>query len=68
MPSPKDDSEREALLKGTLDLLTLKTLVRGARHGQGIAKSIQQQSDEVFLVDRGSLYLALQRLERKAGR
>jgi transcriptional regulator len=46
-----------------LDLLILRTLVLGARHGQGIARSIQQQSDDVFLVDHGSLYLALQRLE-----
>jgi PadR family transcriptional regulator PadR len=53
----------EALLQGTLDLLILRTLVLGARHGQGIARSIQQQSDDVFLVDHGSLYLALQRLE-----
>ena len=55
----------EALLQGTLDLLILRTLLFGARHGQGIARSIQQQSDEVFLVDHGSLYLALQRLENK---
>jgi PadR family transcriptional regulator PadR len=55
----------EALLQGTLDLLILRTLVLGPRHGQGIAKSIQQQSDDVFLVDHGSLYLALQRLEEK---
>ena len=38
-------------------------LVLGPQHGQGIARSIQRQSDEVFLVDHGSLYLALQRLE-----
>jgi PadR family transcriptional regulator, regulatory protein PadR len=55
----------EALLQGTLDLLILRTLLLGARHGQGIARSIQQQSDDVFLVDHGSLYLALQRLENK---
>lgn len=40
-------------------------LVLGPRHGQGIARSIQLQSDEVFLVDHGSLYLALQRLEER---
>jgi len=56
----------EALLQGTLDLLILRTLVLGARHGQGIARSIQQQSDDVFLVDHGSLYLALQRLEDRS--
>ncbi|HEY6385982.1 MAG TPA: PadR family transcriptional regulator [Candidatus Acidoferrum sp.] len=66
MPSQSRDNEKEALLQGTLDLLILRTLVLGSRHGQGIARSIQQQSDDVFLVDHGSLYLALQRLEDKA--
>src|SRR6266852_2078253 len=65
MPSRTDENEREALLQGTLDLLILRTLVLGSRHGQGIARSIQQQSQDVFLVDHGSLYLALQRLEEK---
>lgn len=64
MPSRKDD-ERANLLQGTLDLLILRTLVLGSRHGQGIARLIQQQSEDVFLVDHGSLYLALQRLEEK---
>jgi transcriptional regulator len=63
MPSQKDGPERAALLQGTLDLLILRTLVLGSRHGQGISRSIQQQSEDVFLVDHGSLYLALQRLE-----
>jgi len=54
------------LLQGTLDLLILRTLKLGARHGQGIAKAMQQTSDDVFLVDHGSLYLALQRLETRA--
>jgi PadR family transcriptional regulator PadR len=65
MPSQSADNERAALLQGTLDLLILRTLVFGSRHGQGIARSIQQQSEDVFLVDHGSLYLALQRLEDK---
>jgi PadR family transcriptional regulator PadR len=65
MPSQRDDSERAALLQGTLDLLILRTLVLGSHHGQGIARSIQQQSEDVFFVDHGSLYLALQRLEEK---
>jgi transcriptional regulator len=65
MPSSKQNRDKAALLQGTLDLLILQTLVLGARHGQGIARSIQQQSGEVFLVDHGSLYLALQRLEEK---
>jgi PadR family transcriptional regulator, regulatory protein PadR len=64
MPTQEND-DRIALLQGTLDLLILRTLVMGPRHGQGIARSIQRQSDQVFLVDHGSLYLALQRLEDK---
>src|ERR1700678_4461567 len=65
MTTPKNEDDRIALLQGTLDLLILKTLVLGPRHGQGIARSIQRQSEEVFFVDHGSLYLALQRLEDK---
>lgn len=57
--------DRIALLQGTLDLLILKTLVFGPYHGQAIARVIQRQSEEVFFVDHGSLYLALQRLEEK---
>ncbi len=64
MPTRKED-DRVALLQGTLDLLILRTLLLGPRHGQGIARAIQQNSEEVFLVDHGSLYLALQRLEEK---
>jgi transcriptional regulator len=64
MPSRRDD-ERTNILQGTLDLLILRTLVLGSQHGQGIARLIQQQSEDVFLVDHGSLYLALQRLEEK---
>lgn len=59
------DSDRIALLQGTLDLLILKTLVFGRQHGQAIARIIQQQSDDVLLVDHGSLYPALQRLESR---
>jgi PadR family transcriptional regulator PadR len=65
MPSQQNTDDRIALLQGTLDLLILKTLVLGPCHGQGVARSIQQQSEEVFFVDHGSLYLALQRLEEK---
>src|SRR5438552_18543136 len=62
--STQDDS-RIALLQGTLDLLILRTLLFGPQHGQGIARAIQQQSDETLLVDHGSLYPALQRLESR---
>src|ERR1017187_2319062 len=60
-----DDDDRLALMQGTLDLLILRTLLPGRCHGQGIARAIQRQSEEVFFVDHGSPYLALQRLEEK---
>ncbi len=60
-----DNKDRIALLQGTLDLLILRTLVFGREHGQGIARAIQRASDDVLLVDHGSLYPALQRLEAK---
>lgn len=63
MPTRKEESERIALLQGTLDLLILKVLQLGSTHGQGIAHAILRQSEETFFVDHGSLYLALQRLE-----
>jgi PadR family transcriptional regulator, regulatory protein PadR len=65
MTTRESNDDRIALLQGTLDLLILKTLVMGPCHGQGVARLIQRQSEEVFLVDHGSLYLALQRLEDK---
>jgi PadR family transcriptional regulator PadR len=58
-------SEREALVQGTLDLLVLRTLVLGPQHGHGIACSIEMNSRDTLIVDHGSLYPALQRLERK---
>jgi PadR family transcriptional regulator PadR len=61
--STREENERVALLQGTLDLLILRTLVFGPEHGLGIARAIQKQSDDVLLVDHGSLYPALQRLE-----
>jgi transcriptional regulator len=61
----QDNEDRISLLQGTLDLLILRTLVLGSQHGQGIARSIQQQSEDVLLVDHGTLYPALQRLESK---
>ncbi|HEX4286682.1 MAG TPA: PadR family transcriptional regulator [Terracidiphilus sp.] len=65
MSTRESNDERIALLQGTLDLLILKSLVFGPCHGQGIARSIQRQSEDVFLVEHGSLYVALQRLEDK---
>ncbi len=57
------DREHSAHLQGTLDLLILRTLVHGPQHGQGIARAIQSQSDDVLIVEHGSLYPALQRLD-----
>jgi transcriptional regulator len=59
------DREYAAHLQGTLDLLILRTLLFGAQHGQAIARAIQAQSDNVLVVDHGSLYPALQRLEER---
>jgi transcriptional regulator len=57
--------DRLDLLQGTLDLLILRTLIFGAEHGQGIARAIQQTSEEELLVEHGALYPALQRLEKR---
>jgi PadR family transcriptional regulator, regulatory protein PadR len=65
MSTRKDEQARIALLQGTLDLLILRTLVFGPQHGHGITVSIQRQSEDQLLVDHGSLYPALQRLEDK---
>src|SRR4051812_5906903 len=61
--STQDEKSRLALLQGTLDLLILRILVFGPQHGQGIARAIQENSEEVLLVDHGALYPALQRME-----
>jgi PadR family transcriptional regulator, regulatory protein PadR len=63
--STRQSDERLELLQGTLDLLILRTLILGSQHGQGIARAIQQRSDEELLVEHGALYPALQRLEKR---
>ncbi|MCJ7629379.1 MAG: PadR family transcriptional regulator [Longimicrobiales bacterium] len=60
MPKARSD-----LLQGTLELLILKVLSLEPMHGWGISERIQQWSEEVFLVNQGSLYPALQRMKRK---
>lgn len=55
-------ARKSELLPGTLDMLILQTLTRGALHGYGIALSIKRSSDDVLTVEEGSLYPALQRL------
>ena len=63
MPESKD--ARSELLQGTLDLLILRTLAAGPMHGWGISQRIQQVSDSVLVVNQGSLYPALYRLEEE---
>lgn len=55
-------SSAAELLPGTLDLLVLRTLVRGSNHGYGIAQRVRELSRDVFQVGESSLYPALQRL------
>jgi PadR family transcriptional regulator len=62
MGTPEQRSQGE-LVQGTLDMLILKTLTRGAMHGYAIAQSIQLISEDVLRVEEGSLYPALHRLE-----
>src|SRR5947208_16333613 len=63
--STQEDRERLELLEGRLELLILRTLIFGPQHSQGIARAIQQTSDEELLVEHGALYPALQRLEER---
>ncbi|HEV2304133.1 MAG TPA: PadR family transcriptional regulator [Candidatus Acidoferrales bacterium] len=65
-PPRQQEKDRLELLQGTLDLLILRTLIFGPQHGQGIARAIQQTSEQELLVEHGALYPALQRLEQRA--
>lgn len=65
MPTKDDSASRDSLLQGTLDLLVLRILALGPHHGHGIAMAIQTRSGDTLLVDHGSLYPALQRLEQR---
>jgi PadR family transcriptional regulator, regulatory protein PadR len=57
--------DRLELLQGTLDLLILRTLQLGPAHGHAIAKAIEHSSEDVLLVEEGSLYPALHRLIKR---
>jgi PadR family transcriptional regulator, regulatory protein PadR len=57
-PNPK-------LLQGTLDMLVLKALMHGEMHGYGIARRIVQLADDALVVEEGSLYPALHRLDQQ---
>jgi transcriptional regulator len=56
---------RVEFLQGTLDVLILRTLLAGPKHGHAIAKHIQSTSEDLLQVETGSLYPALHRLEAK---
>ena len=62
-PTPKPDPS--GMLHGTLDAIVLKTLSWGSRHGYGIAKWIEETTNEAVIVEEGSLYPALYRMERR---
>ena len=53
------------LVQGTLDMLVLKALARGAKHGYAVAEWIHESSNDVLQVEEGALYPALHRLELK---
>ena len=59
------DQERLELLQGTLDMLILRTLQWGPRHGHGIGQAIRARSDDLLRVETGSLYPALHRLVKR---
>jgi PadR family transcriptional regulator, regulatory protein PadR len=63
--STGEDAGRIELLQGTLDLLILRTLMAGPLHGHAIVKAIERNSEELLLVEQGSLYPALHRLIRR---
>ena len=62
---PTSPKTSNALLHGALDALILKTVSRGPRHGYAIARFIEDTTGEAVLVEEGSLYPALYRLERR---
>jgi PadR family transcriptional regulator, regulatory protein PadR len=61
----RSHDQRLELLQGTLDMLILRTLTWGPRHGHGIGQAIRTQSDDLLKVETGSLYPALHRLEKR---
>lgn len=62
---PSMEKNRLELFRGTLDVLILKSLVWGSLHGYAITSLIRRQSDDALLVEEGTLYPALWRLEKK---
>ena len=64
-PDTQPYRNRIELLQGTLDMLILQTLQRGAQHGYGVSQLLRARSADVLQVETGSLYPALHRLERQ---
>lgn len=62
---PKRPSPNNDMLRGTLDMMVLRTLLNGDAHGHTIAKVIERSSEDVLEVEQGSLYPALHRLEQQ---
>lgn len=62
MPTDSDDLD---LIKGTLDVLVLKALTWGPRHGYAVARWIEEATDGSLQVEEGALYHALHRLEKR---
>jgi len=58
-------TDRADLLKGTLDLLILKALTFGPRHGYGLARWLEESSRDLLHIEEGSLYPALSRMEKR---
>ncbi len=65
MPKKTATENRLELLQGTLDMLILRTLQWGPQHGHGVGQAIRQSSVDLLLIERGSLYPALHRLEAR---
>lgn len=64
-PDSSDQAVKPDILQGTLDLLILRTLSLGPKHGWAISQRIQEVSDDVLTVQQGSLYPSLHRLQRR---
>lgn len=65
MPTVENQREALELLQGTLEVLILRSLQATPNHAYGISQFLERQSDDEFLVDNGSLYPALQRLQQR---
>jgi len=66
MPKGTIDTKKSEVLQGTLDLMILKTLhALGAQHGYGIARRIEQLSEEVLQLNEGTVYTSLLRLQQQ---